>query len=417
MPAIKAVAAIPTGNSSIAAVALVGRTAGGIDQLILRTVHEKDGSFAGPDQVISLVDGTVLVDVMFSRIDSPGAVFAICDNELVLEYRVAFDSAGLPKLMGDLPTIHGPFGDPAIDGSATVISEAPNWEDPKAGGIIAIGTASGRLHIVRPGDSAVTTVDLGPGPITGLAAVAQVGFFAFAAAHNGHVIGVNAKTGAIVFDLAEPRPDPLIDLSNGAVFEPNSEPLTNPIPVPLVTANGTRQVAILQIPANPTNGGVLAAGLVVIASAPIGEADAIEIRHFARSLFMLTVNGAVLYSDKSGATLTIAGAVAELSPDTLNLASKGRFVTAMAECQNNLAAAIDTKTLALRYGGFAVAAAMAAVGDRDGDGQIDVTAKFDLMEVEGILHGAPAGPVILTLTWTYNDGTAGSAAADLRIVR
>ena len=396
VPTIKAVAAVPTANPSIEAVALVGTTPTGVDQLILRTFRRLDGSFI-EQQPIAFVDGTRLVDVTAG----PGSISALCANEQILRYPIVFDAFGLPKLIGDTPTIVGPFGHPALDGSATVIAEAP-------GEIIAIGTTSGRLHIISPRDPGFT-VDLGSGPITGLTAVPQVGAFAFAAAHDGHVVGVNVNSGAILFDLADPRPDPLIELSAFAVFEPNDEPLTNPIPVPLLTANGTNQVTTVFIPANPTIGGTLSTGLVVIAAAPIVEVD-------HGTLFMLTDSGAVLYSDGE-ATFTIAGAVADLEPDVLNRLSRGKFVTARAECQNNLVDQINTKTLALRYGDSGVVPSAVSVGDADGDGQSDLVAKFSRAEVESMLHGVAAGRVRLLLTWRYFDDSLGFAPADVRVLR
>ena len=416
-PAIRAVAVVHGAVSDplTESVALIGDTPAVVgDQLILRTVNRITGSYIEQDPVISPRDSARAVDVIFSRVFRPDAILVLAEDLTVREYAVAFDVFGLPKLVGETPTIHGPFGDPAILGAGTVLAEAPNPVDPKDP-FLAIGTARGSVIMLCPSDL-VGTIITGPGPVTGLGTVPQVGYFAFVAANNGHVIGVNPRAAAVVFDLADPGPFPLSDLSTGAVFEPNSEPLKEPAPVPLITANGTTRVSILQIPANPATGGSLTRFGDIKGECTIRKVE-------AGSLFLIADSGAVLYdpgfnfeSGSSGVTFTIAGATADLDPDTLNLGSKGRFVTAITECQNNLVDAIDTATLLLRYGASAVAASAAAVGDADGDGQADLVAKFDRREVETMLRVAHAGDVTLQLTWTYNDGSSGFATAVIRIM-
>jgi hypothetical protein len=418
-PTIRAVAVVHGAVSDplTESVALIGDTPEGVgDQLILRTVNRNSGSYIEQDPIISPRDSARAVDVIFSRVFRPDAILVLAEDLTVREYAVAFDVFGLPKLVGETPTIHGPFGDPAILGAGTVLAEAPNPIDP-SDPFLAIGTARGSLLLVCPSDPSANIITA-PGPVTGLGTVPQVGYFAFVAAQNGHVIGVNPSTAAVVFDLADPGPIPLVDLSTGAVFEPNGEPLKEPLPVPIVIANGTTRVSILQIPANPAIGGFLTSFGDIKGEFTIRGVE-------AGSLFLIADSGAVLYdpgfnfeSGPSGVTFTIAGATADLDPDTLNLGSNGKFVTATIEVENGGADLVDAATPKLRYGPSEVPASAAfapRVGDADGDGQADLLVKFDRRAVQWMLKNAPAGPLTLQLTWTYRDGSSGHATAVIRI--
>ena len=145
---------------------------------------------------------------------------------------------------------------------------------------------------------------------------------------------------------------------------------------------------MLEIPANPTLGGTLTTGIVVVGGCPIAQVT-------RGSLAMLQTDGTLLYdpgftpeTGSSGVIFTIAGSSMNLDPDTLNLRSKGNFITATIEGENNSSSAIDTGTLVLHYGASSVSASSSQVGDSDGDGQADLVAKFDRAAVEAMLAGA-----------------------------
>ena len=408
-PTIRVVALVRSSASlpQFETYALIGDTPANTHQLILRSVDPRNGTLVPIEDVVSLPAGAV--DVIFSNQFRSMSVLVLMEDLTVLQYGVAFDAFGLPKLVGETPTILGPFGNPGILGTGTALADAP--------GFLAIGTAGGHLIEIESEAVSVETLDLGKGAITSLGAVAQVGYFAFVAAHNGHVVGVNPNTSTVMFDLADPRPDPVIDLSTAAVFEPNDEPLRDPTPQLLVTANGTRLVTVLEIPANPTLGGTLTTGIVIVGGCPIAQVT-------PGSLAMLQTDGTLLYdpgftpeTGSSGVIFTIAGSSMNLDPDTLNLRSKGNFITATIEGENNSSSAIDTGTLVLHYGASSVSASSSQVGDSDGDGQADLVAKFDRAAVEAMLAGAPEGPVTLQASWTFNDGSTGSATGVIRIKR
>jgi hypothetical protein len=408
-------------------VALLGGTPTNTNQLILRTISRGNGALAAPDQVVMIPAGVMPVDVLFSTVFRPGSILVLDDMLRVHEWAVAFDAGGKAKLIDDTATIHGPFGDADVVGAGAALSEAPGAGDPKSGALLGIGTSRGGLMIATGVvDAADYFVDLGKGAITGLATVPQVGGFAFVAAHNGQAVGVSAgggsPVGTVVFDLADPRPDPFLDLSTGAVFEPNDEPLTSPAPISFMAANGTTDVAVLQIPANPTMGGTLKVGIVVVAGCPIARVD-------LGSLVMVEADGdAVLYdpgfslaSGPSGIMLTLAGAGVDLDPDVLNLGSRGKFVTARIEVEDGHAVDIDAGTVTLGLSCDAVEALKASInaapqlGDADEDGQADLTVKFDRAAVEALLSSLREGPTSLAVRWTYRDGSSGCGVTVLHI--
>lgn len=407
-------------------VALLAETPAGAQQLILRTISKQSGALMAPDQVVTLPDGVMPVDVMFSTRFRPSSLLVLDDMLRVYEWAVAFDADGRAKFVGSAPTIHGPFGDPGLVGAGTALAEAPSVTS-KINFILGIGTSSGVL-VLTTGvvDAADYIVDLGKGAVTGLATVPQVGGFAFVAAHNGKAVGVStgggSPVGAVIFELADPRPHPFLDLSTGAVFEPNDEPLTSPAPVSFVAANGTTDVAVLQIPANPTMGGTLKVGIIIVGACPIARVD-------LGSLVMVEADGdAVLYdpgfnlaSGPSGITFTLAGASVDLDPNVLNLDSRGKFVTARIEVEDGQAADIDPSTPTLALSCDALNALKASLnpapilGDADEDGQADLTVKFDRAALAALLSSLREGPTSLAVRWTYRDGSSGCAVTILHI--
>jgi len=429
-PTIRAAAVVRSSaitNEMEEIVALLAETPAGAHQLILRTISKHSGARMAPDQVVMLPDGVMPVDVMFSTRFRPNTILVLDDVLRVHEWAVAFDADGKAKLLGGTPTIHGPFGDTAVLGAGTALAEAPRGLDPNLEPFLGVGTSSGRL-VLTTGvvDAADYLVDLGKGEITGLATVPQVGGFPFVAAHNGQAVGVSTGGGSsppsVIFQLADPRPDPFLDLSAGAVFEPNDEHLTSPAPVSFVAANGTTNVAVLQIPANPTMDGTLKVGIIIVGGCPIARVD-------LGSLVMVEADGdAVLYdpgfnlaSGPSGITLTIAGASVDLDPNVLNLGSQGKFVTARIEVEDGHAADIDAGAVTLALSCDAVDALKASInpapqlGDADEDGQADLTVKFDRAALAALLSRLPEGPTSLAARWTYNDGSSGCGVSVLHI--
>jgi len=407
-PTIRKVAVIcpseGTVDPKMGTYALIGDVPAG-RSLILRTINKADGTFAGPDQT-AFVPGGTAAPMIYSRLWLPGNILILREDGSLLAYPVAFDADGTAKLIGDTPTIFDSFIEQ--QNIATALAEAP--------GFLGIGTSSGRLYTVNTNDLAIETIELRKGEVTALTTVPQVGYFAFAAAVGGHVVGVNPNNSTVMFDLVDPRPEKLLDVT-GAVFEPNTEALIEPAPVPILTANGTTEVTTLMIPANPTIGGMLTVGNMTKLSFSVVEVD-------LGSLAMRTAEGAVVLDPNfsmahggSDVNLVVAGAVLDLDPDTLNLRSRGNSVSALCANEYNNAREIDTNTLALNYGGSSVPALSSTSGDADNNLQSDVMARFDRAAVQAMLKNAPEGPVTLTLRWRFKDTSAGSASGVIRVKR
>lgn len=93
-------------------------------------------------------------------------------------------------------------------------------------------------------------------------------------------------------------------------------------------------------------------------------------------------------------------------PDTLNLKSKGKFVTAYIELPEGYEISqIDIPSIMLN-GLVPVLAKPTEIGDYDNDGISDLMVKFDRSKAQAILN--PGEEVILTLTGevSYNGGHA-----------
>jgi hypothetical protein len=427
VPTIRDVAVVRSDRLSpeAKAFALIGETPTHGPQLILRSIRRQDGARAVPDQVVTLPSGIVPVDVLFSTVFQPDSILVLDQDLRVLRFGVAFDAFGTAKLIGDVPAVLGPFGNPAVVGAGTALAEAPGVLGPMVDSFLGIGTSSGALLIASGVvDTADYLVDLGKGPITGLATVPQVGAFVFVAGHNGRAVGVNPggpTPPSIVFDLADPRPDPFFDI--GAVFEPNDEPLKTPAPVAFVAANGTPNVAVLQIPAGPTVGGSLKVGIIIVGGCPIarvGLGSLVTVEATGRAV--LYDAGFTLAGGPGGTTVTLAGAAVDLDPDVLNLRSRGKHVRAKIEVEDGHAADIDpgSPTLALSCDageGVPATGPAAEPGDDDADGQVDLGVTFDRAAVQALLRGLPEGPVTPAVRWTYRDGSTGCGVASLRIKR
>jgi hypothetical protein len=242
---------------------------------------------------------------------------------------------------------------------------------------------------------------VGDGPIAELAAIPQVGQWVFVALVNGgrgqHLVGIGPPDdthpeGQIVFDLVgQPPPDDTIVSLAGSGPPDDGMPLSEPMPVNLVAANGTRFVHRLTIPAEPSIGGTfdimsLEGPHVAIGQVAVG------------SLAMVPTDGSgVLYDPGfnvnqggvSGTLLTVFGSSLDLSPKTLKLSSRGRWITAIFEADNNRAGGILPCSIELHVGdrGFVMPSEefTPQLGDADGDGNADWTVKFDRMMVQNLI--------------------------------
>ena len=97
-------------------------------------------------------------------------------------------------------------------------------------------------------------------------------------------------------------------------------------------------------------------------------------------------------------------ATVDIDPDTLNLKSRGKWITAYIELPEGYDVAdIDITTVELRFGGESVKAELwpTEIGDYDGDEAPDLMVKFDRQAVQGIVS---EGNVELTVTGELSSG-------------
>ncbi len=427
------------------AVAMIGRNKDGSNSLLVQVINRMTGAVDPTTDplkqlVVPLPSDLIFVKMIYSGVYSPGSVLVLDSSFNVHVFTIVFDADNNPKLYGT--SVLGPYLDPTVVGAPTALAEAPNTFDPKFP-YLAIGTSAGELILVTPlispkGDPITTT------PILDLAAIPQVGNFAFAALttdklYGNRLIGVNPDTDpytdklqpGIIFNLplaplAEPRPDPILQGLSGMVFEPNDEPLTDPAQVSLVSVNGTTSLFRLGIPENPGQGSGVQFQRLGPVQVPIVQAA-------VGSLVLVPADGAGALYDPgfnistgciSGTLLTIYGNSLELFPKTLKRYSIGKWVTAVLEGVGNEilfggALQIDLSSLVLQIGTGSVASSnqfTPVAGDTDSDGNTDLTMKFDRAAVAALIPDGAAS-VIGTLKFKYIDGSSGSASAAIRVIR
>jgi hypothetical protein len=402
-------------------IAMLGQNADGSFVLIVRTFHRDTGMQMGSTLSVLIPQGTVPVELIFSAAFDTGHVLVLDTALRIHSFAVAFDADGTPKLIGDTPTVHGPFGNPAVVGAGTALAEAPGIDGPP---YLAIGTAGGRLILVY-GEPMNARVDrISASPIEDLAAVPQVGYFAFLAVTNGRLVGINPDG-----DSGTPGPQPALTFSCIPAFgwrlrdvgAPPLDPsdlLRAPGPVRIAAANGAAAVAVLEIPANPTFGSLLRVrvidpktdGIAQVAVGPMEE----------EGIALLSALGTGVSFDPgfslgggfSAADLTIVGAMSECHNNLT-----GPFVTAIIEVENGFAPQIDGATLALTAGASSVVPSLDAtpqLGDEDGDGNPDLTVQFDRLDVLRMLFRERTLDVVAT--WSFTDDSRGRASARFRLV-
>jgi parallel beta-helix repeat protein len=100
-------------------------------------------------------------------------------------------------------------------------------------------------------------------------------------------------------------------------------------------------------------------------------------------------------------------ATLDIEPDTLNLGSKGRWITGYVELPEGYnAGGIDVSLILLNETIPVDQFAPTTVGDSDGDGVPDLMVKFDRAAVSGLIlsQGITSGNVVLTITGRLCDG-------------
>jgi hypothetical protein len=111
----------------------------------------------------------------------------------------------------------------------------------------------------------------------------------------------------------------------------------------------------------------------------------------------------------------VTEATIDIDPDTLNLTSKGRWITAYIELPAGYNVAdIDVSTLLLN-GSVQAESKPASIGDDDNDEIIDLMVKFDRALVEGLLD--VGDNVEITVSGSLSDGIQLAGTDTIRVIR
>ena len=144
--------------------------------------------------------------------------------------------------------------------------------------------------------------------------------------------------------------------------------------------------------------------------------DEIHISYFDRTRMM------VKYATTKELPTRGIEASIDIDPDTLNLKSKGKFITAYIELEGADVRDVDASSILLngvvppilneKYG--FVTSEDSYIVDHDNDGIMERMVKFDRAEVEKIL--TPSDEVILTITGSLLDGTEFEGTDTIRVI-
>jgi hypothetical protein len=399
------------------------------ENIFVRSINRRTGLREGGDLVISLPEGrtgVTPVQLLFSRLIRPGSLLVLDSSLQVHEYPIGFGDDGTPFTAGGV-TVHGPFGDPTLLGEATAFAEAPGGAAGAA--TLALGTKLGQIIAVLIGVRSQAQLTVSQGPIDDLGVIPQVGHFAFLAATNGRLIGINADADArtpgpqpeATFDLASsPGGMAILDIGT-QIQDGTSNTLTAPAPVRVVAANGTSNIFLFEIPSSPGSRD----SLTLLGIERLGP----NIRQVGvGSLVALSTDGGVHYQPSftlergfRGPTFTVAGASMSLEPEALNLRSRGRHVTAFIKVANGSLAEIDTASLSFQVEGVA-GSLFPAEGfrprceDDQSHGSVLVV-KIERNDLYRLLAGVSGDTATVQSSWTAFDGAGGSASTPIHIVR
>ena len=408
-------------------------SAAGAETIVIRTINRRTGLRLGDDLVITFPESRLAVKpvrAIFSRVLAPDSLLVLDTLLRVHEFPLDFMADGTPVISrgSSSETVLGPFGDPAVIGEGSALAEAP----AAGAGMLAIGTRTGQIIAVLIGARDVQTaaLALSSAPIDRLVALPQLGYFAFGAMTSGRLIGVDPGADlrppglqpSITFDLGSPVRFPAITDIGGPALDRFSRILARPARVPLLAANATSDVALVEIPSNPGLGGPI----ILDRISRLGTG----IAHIAVGSFAaLTADGTgVLFRPgrsseglEGGPTITVAGATLDFEPDTLNLRSNGRFVEATIEVENRGAAAINLASLMLQVDGVAGSLPIAADTrphldqDENEDGNVRLRVQFERKQLASLLRNVTGPAATLIVTWLGDGSVRGITTAAARV--
>jgi hypothetical protein len=417
-----------------------------IYNIVVRSIDRRTGLRHGGDLVIPFSGdaGIKPVQVLFSNLFRPGSVLVLDNSFRVHEFPMGVAGDGTPFVVGgaDGVVVLGPLADASIVGEATALAEAPG---AAGAATLAMGTTIGGIIAVLIGVRTPPAVlQVSTFPIDDLAVIPQVGHFEFVAVTNGHLIGVNPdadeRTPGLQprqsFDLTSPLSGPHIVGIGAQIQDGTSNTFTTQTAVRIVAANRTNEIARFDIPANPAARRTLI--LIGLDRILIGLSriliglDRVAVRSTQTgigSLLGLAADGSgVLYQPGftleggvRGRTFAVAGATMQIEPETLNLRSRGRYISVSIEAANGGSRSIIASSIEVQVEGVAGAIPIddsfrPHLEDGD-DGNPELLVKFDRADVIRLLRNVPDDQAVVHATWNYADGRGGSASANIRLTR
>ena len=144
----------------------------------------------------------------------------------------------------------------------------------------------------------------------------------------------------------------------------------------------------------------------------VGKSDKVDWKWIAGSVW----NSDHLHFYSLSAVLTVPlPAIIDLEPNTLNLKSKGKWITCYIELPDDYdVAEIDVSTVMLET--IPAEDSPTEVGDYDDDGISDLMVKFDRQALIQYLDGA-TGDITLTVTGELTDGTPFEGSDTIRVIK
>jgi len=407
-------------------IATLARAKDGSRAIVGRVFNRLNGFQMGAALVIPLTSEITPVDVLISTVFAPDHLLLLDQSRRVQLFPISFRADGTPFVARGTSVI-GPLG-PSTAGVGTVFGEAPNAANPDDP-YLGLGTRNGHVVIttphIEPADYPVAST-----PILDLGGVPQVNSFALAAVSGGVLYWIDPEINpaipglqpAITASFRDPRTVPLIDFAS-TILQRTTAPWISPDIAPIVTANGTKEIATLVVPATLTLNGTLTVATRNFVSTAISQV-------IFSSLTATPADGSGIIYNRAfdfaggivGRLWTVAGATMVLDAEPLNPRGPSRWLHARIEAENQRAAEIDLGTLTLSVDGARGAVPggprpAARLADFDGDTNVDLEVPFQSAVLNGLLRQVQGDMATVRASWRYQDGTEGTASAEVQVLR
>jgi hypothetical protein len=406
--------------------ATLARAKDGSRAIVGRVFNRTNGFQMGAPLVIPLSGDLNPADLMISTVFAPDHLLLLDQSRRVQLFPISFRADGTPFVARGTSQI-GPLG-PSTAGVGTVLGEAPNAANPDDP-YLGLGTKSGHVVIttphIEPLDYPVAST-----PITDLGGLPQVGSFALGALSGGVLYWIDPEIApavsglqpAITASFRDPRTVPWIDWADD-ILQRHTTPWIDPTVNPIVTANGTTEIATLLVPANLTLGGVLSVASRSFVSTAISQVTFSSLTATPADGSGIIYNRAFNFADGIvGRLWTVAGATMVLDAETLTPRGPSRWVHARIEAENQRAAEIDLGTLTLSVDGARGALPggprpAALLADFDGDTNVELEVWFQSAVLNRFLRQVGGETALVRASWLYTDGTEGTASAEVPVLR